>query len=208
MKSKYLTILAVFLSVALGLQAQMQPIGPAVVPQVPSAPDTNATTTATTGDTGGITPATPADNWEITLSGGGITPVPRGQSEFGLDVSVETHPWNKIPNLWVGGEQALGWQPEIAGSSDVFSDYSWNVYKEVFYVNTGWSGGAVYDKLDPLHWRTGPEVSLELYTVGNAFILAQVNYDIGLDHGSPNGFRYSIGVGFTLDTWKSLEFWK
>lgn len=57
------------------------------------------------------------------------------------------------------------------GATDLYSDWSWNIVKDKLCLNTGWSAGALYDR-DTLGWRTGPELTLQYYTSGNAFIYA------------------------------------
>ena len=54
-------------------------------------------------------------------------------------------------------------------------------------------------------WRTGPELQLEYYTTGNAFIYAGLNYDLfthtasgGWETAGANALRYSFGIGIAF----------
>jgi hypothetical protein len=132
-------------------------------------------------------------SWELTLGGGGITL--DNQTEFGLDFSLSTNPFEKLPNLWLGIAQGFAWEPKFAGSTDFFADWTTHIYKEL-YVNTGWSVGAVYGIESSIVWRTGPEVTFEYYVGDSSFIYAGVNYDI--TSRDKNDFRYSFGIGMTF----------
>jgi hypothetical protein len=132
--------------------------------------------------------------YEFTLSGGGVTI--DGESEYGLDFSLSTNPLEFAPNIWFGVAQGLYFEPDFAGSTDVFVDYNIHLYGEL-YVNVGWFGGVVYDGYDHFY-RTGPELTLQYYTSDNAFIFAGVNYDIDINNDQVSGFRYGIGLGLSF----------
>ncbi len=133
---------------------------------------------------------------ELTLGGGGLTvPNHGGTTEFGIDVSIDSNFIKKFPSLYLGVAQSIAWEPSFAGSTDIFADWSTDIWKQTLYLNTGWSGGAVYDKHSTIY-RTGPEVSLQYYTSDNAFIYAGINYDIAIKHD--NNIRYSLGIGITF----------
>lgn len=105
-------------------------------------------------------------------------------------------PSKKLPSLWVGVAQGVYWEPTFAGSTDIFADWSTDLYKDTIYLNTGWSVGTLYGGGSSITWRTGPEVYLQYYASDNAFIFAGVNYDF-MSRGD-NGFRYSIGIGLSF----------
>jgi hypothetical protein len=132
-------------------------------------------------------------SWEVTLGGGGSSV--KGNSDFGLDFSIATNPFEKLSSLWVGVAQSIYWEPCVSGSTDVFVDWNTHVYKDL-YLNTGWSVGTVYDRYASSIFRTGPEVSLQYYTSDNAFIYAGINYDF-VNRGN-NGLRYSFGLGLSF----------
>lgn len=135
--------------------------------------------------------------YELTLGGGGTSI--DGENAFGLDVSLSTNPFEKRPEIWVGVAQSLYWEPKFAGSTDLFVDWSQNIWKEKLYANIGWSGGALYGDYDENPtWRTGPELTLQYYTEGNAFIYAGVNYDVYESTKQEGNWRYSFGIGFTF----------
>ena len=133
--------------------------------------------------------------WEFTLGGGG-TEI-KGESAFGMDFSISTNPFKKRPEIWIGIAQGLYWEPTFAGSTDLFVDWSWNLWKDTLYLNTGWSVGGVYDNSGTSAiWRTGPEATLQYYTSDNAFIFAGLNWDF--QSRGDNGLRYSFGVGLSF----------
>jgi hypothetical protein len=139
---------------------------------------------------------------EVTFGGGGIEV--DGVSETAVDFSVSVNPFESLPNLWFGVVQSAAWDPKFYGSTDVNANYSWHLYKSL-YLNTGWSGGVVYDSDDTTEniWRTGPEATFQYYLgeEERAFIYAGVNYDIIVNHDkslAENGFRYSWGLGWTF----------
>jgi hypothetical protein len=158
--------------------------------------DTNTITTPTLSLTNAVEEAKSAGGWEVTLGGGGVDV--NGQSEFGLDISVSHNPFESLPNLWFGIVQGSYWEPSFSGSTDLNVNWSSHLTGEL-YVNTGWSGGVVYDNdttTDTI-WRTGPEVTFQYYVgEGNAFIYAGVNYDF-VSEGD-NGFRYGFGIGLSF----------
>ena len=135
--------------------------------------------------------------WEITLGGGGTEL--RGENIIGADFSVSTNPFKTRPEVWVGVAQGLYWEPSFAGSTDVFVDWSQNIWNDTLYLNVGWSGGALYDNSGTRTiWRTGPEATLQYYTSDTAFIYAGVNYDVFSSDNNEGGFRYSFGIGITF----------
>jgi hypothetical protein len=131
--------------------------------------------------------------YELTFGGAGTTI--NNQSEFGFDVSLSTNPFEKLPQIWVGIVQGTYWEPIFGGSTDIFADWSIPIYKEKVYINPGWSVGSVYSKEDAII-RTGPELTLQYYTSGNAFFYAGANYDM-VSKGK-NEVRYSFGIGVSF----------
>lgn len=134
--------------------------------------------------------------YELTLGGGGTSI--DGENSFGLDVSLSTNPFEKRPEIWLGVAQSVYWEPKFAGSTDLFIDWSQNIWKEKLYLNAGWSGGVIYGDVDKTTWRTGPEATLQYYTADNAFIYAGVNYDVFESNKQEGGFRYSFGIGLSF----------
>lgn len=139
-------------------------------------------------------------HYELTLAGGGIA-TSRGNTQASVDVSLATDPFAKLPSLWVGAEQSVGWQSSFAGSTDLFADWSFNVYKQKVFINPGWNVGTVYgNNLSP-SYRTGPFVEAEYYITDNVFVIADVYYDISKnthsgDTGNGNDTRLTFGIGY------------
>ena len=134
--------------------------------------------------------------WEMTLGGGGDVNPKTGDSVFGADVSLAHNPLQSLPSLWFGVNQSLYWEPEFAGSTDLYSEWAWHLYGDL-YVNTGWSVGALYDKSfdNSTIWRTGPQVEFEYYLSDSTFLVTSLNYDF--PSRGDSDFRYSFGIGFT-----------
>ncbi len=133
-------------------------------------------------------------SYEVTLGGYGTSV--DGENQVGLDFSVSTNPLEQAPNVWVGVVQGVYWEPTFSASTDLNVNYSWHVYKEL-YLNTGWSGGALYTTKTIDAWRSGPEATFQYYVGDSAFLYTGVNYDVFLTEGK-KGFRYSFGVGLTF----------
>lgn len=134
--------------------------------------------------------------YEVTFGGGGSV-VKKESANFGLDLGVSSNPFKKLPNLWVGFNQGLYWEPSFSGATDLYADWNTHLIGEL-YVNTGWSVGTVYDS-HSAYGRTGPEVTFQYYTSGNAFVYAGANYDFNFgEKRAENGVRYSFGIGFAF----------
>jgi hypothetical protein len=176
MKKNALTLVAICL-VAMNLSAQTLQLSPEYA--------VDETALEETGKQSG--------DIELTLGGGGA--VVRGDSVFGADISLSTNPLDAIPEIWVGVGQSLYWEPDFAGSTDLFVDWSLNAYRDIVYLNLGWSVGGLYD-LDDVIWRTGPQAFVQVYTSDNAFLYAGANWDF-VDEGD-DGLRYSFGIGLTF----------
>ena len=133
-------------------------------------------------------------SYELTLGGGGITSPKTGDTQFALDATLSTDPFKKLPNLWIGAAQSLSWEPSFAGETDIFSDYSWHLHKQL-WLNTGWSVGGSYAAGTSIIWHTGPEASFEYYVGDSAFLFVGINFDM-VSRGD-NNFPYKFGIGLT-----------
>jgi hypothetical protein len=133
-------------------------------------------------------------SYELTLGGTGVTSPKTGDTQFGIDVSLSVDPFKKAPNVWVGAAQSLSWEPAFAGETDIFSDYSWHLYKQL-WLNTGWSAGVSYDTTSSVIWHTGPEASFEYYIGDSSFLFAGGNFD--LPSRGDSGFLWKLGIGLT-----------
>jgi len=176
---KYITILALVALVGLTASAQTNTV---------ATPSLSLTNSAVGKSAGAV---------ELTLGGGG-TEI-NGESAFGLDFSLSTNPLKARPEVWVGIAQGLYWEPTFAGSTDLFVDWSQNIWNDTLYLNVGWSGGALYDNSgENAIWRTGPEATFQFYTSETAFIYAGVNYDVFSSDDNEGNWRYSFGIGITF----------
>lgn len=152
----------------------------------------NLTNDPTTGKSAG--------QWELTLGGGGETF--DGENYFGLDFSLSTNPFKSLPEVWVGVAQSVYWEPDLAGSTDLFVDWSQAILPskldDSLYLNFGWSGGALYEETGSPVWRTGPEATVQFYTSESAFVFAGVNYDVYRSDDEDGEYRYSFGIGLSF----------
>lgn len=135
---------------------------------------------------------------ELTLGGSGEAS--GGHTGYlGADVGLSYSPFT-LP-IWVGINQGVWYEggEDEAGSvlanTDLFLDYSIPLYKDLFYINPGWSVGVVYGNTSPI-WRTGPECWLQYYVGENAFIYGGLNYDMNSWGG--NTVRYGLGIGIAF----------
>lgn len=139
---------------------------------------------------------------EFTLGASGSSLPSTGESSVGVDLTLGVQPF-KLP-IWFGIGQGVAWEPTFSGSTDLYADWAWEI-TDSLNLNTGWSVGALYDT-ETLGWRSGPEVSLQWYTKGDAFIVVGANYDLVTkasdgewkSGGSESGFRYFAGIGFAF----------
>jgi hypothetical protein len=135
---------------------------------------------------------------ELTLGGSGEASGSH-TGYLGADVGLSYSPW--ILPIWVGVNQGVWYEggedtsDSVLANTDLFLDYSIPLYKEVLFLNPGWSVGVVYGNTKPI-WRTGPECWLQYYVGENAFIYGGLNYDIN-SWGS-NGIRYGLGIGIAF----------
>ena len=142
-------------------------------------------------------------SFELTLGGYGESV--DGENSVGFDIGLSTNPFAKRPEVWIGITQGLYWEPSIAGSTDLFVDWSQNLWKEKLYLNLGWTVGAVYsdvtgedsEYISDVAWRTGPEAYFQYYVGDSAFIYAGVNYDVWESDGFEGNWRYGWGIGLT-----------
>lgn len=142
------------------------------------------------------------NTWEFTLGGAGETINNVEDSVFYLDFSAATNPIKPLPNLWFGFVQGFAWEPKLAGATDIFSEWSFHLWKDL-WVNTGYSVGVIYNSYEDTeeedfssYWRHGPQVTFQYYVGDNAFLYFGANYDI-VSRGE-NGFRYSAGIGLAF----------
>ena len=135
-------------------------------------------------------------NWQLSIGGGGET-INGQPSSVGVDVDLSTGPFKSLPNLWFGVVQGAYWEPYFFGSTDLNSNWSFHVYKNL-YLNTGWNVGALYSSEGIDTWRTGPQASFQLYIGDNSYMYTGVDYDLWLSNReAESGFRWSFGVGLT-----------
>ena len=139
--------------------------------------------------------------YDITFSSAGSSY--GGNHQVGVDFSVSSNPFEKLPNLWAGVSQSLYWAPSFGGSTDVDADWNYNVYGN-FYVQGGWSVGDVYGAGLENLIRTGPEFIAQYYLSNDTYLYGAINYDLLVKQGGGgwttsnsdnNGVRWSLGLG-------------
>jgi len=138
--------------------------------------------------------------YDITFGSAGSSYA--GENQAGVDFSVSTDPFEKLPNLWVGVSQSLYWAPSFGGSTDVDADWNFSITDNIC-VQGGWSLGDVYGAGVDNLIRTGPEFIAQYYMSNDTYIYGAVNYDLltkqsgqGWQSNSDNnGWRWSLGIG-------------
>jgi len=142
---------------------------------------------------------------ELTFGAAGVTNPKTDETSFGLDVSFSLQLFKKLP-VWIGIAQGFAWEPTFSGSTDLDTTWSFDIVKDKLNLNVGWAGGATYDTSN-IGWRTGPELQLEYYTSGNAFIYIGANYDLfthdtegwhAAEDSGLNNLRYGAGIGIAF----------
>jgi hypothetical protein len=140
-----------------------------------------------------------AQGYEITLGGGGFINPKTGEKQVSLDVTFETDPFASLRSLWIGGEQSISWTPTFAGYSDIFAEWSFGVWKDKLFLNTGWDLGITYAPESEVVWNTGPHASLQYFVAADVFTYAQANYDIeSKGNTDQNNVRLSFGIGWSF----------
>ena len=197
MKFNYLFALILTLGLFIGLTAQAQNTvtvtNYVTITNTVSA-DTNALTSTNNS-------APEFGKYDITFGSAGSSY--GGNTQAGVDFSVSTDPFEKLPNLWGGVSQSLYWTPSFGGSTDVDAD--WNVsITDRICVQGGWSVGDVYGAGLENLIRTGPEFIAQYYLSNDTYLYGAVNYDLLVKQGSGgwttsnsdnNGWRWSLGIG-------------
>lgn len=125
-------------------------------------------------------------------------------TQQGVDVSLSTDPFEKLPSLWVGISQSLYWTPKFGGSTDIDADWNIHVYGNL-YVQGGWSVGDIYGAGIQNVFRTGPEFIVQYYMADDVYLYGAGNYDLltrqsstgwTLSNADNNGWRWSLGIGW------------
>src|SRR3954463_9719116 len=84
---------------------------------------TNTVSSTTTNVSDSLTSTnegTDFGKYDITFSSAGSRY--GGHTQQGIDFSVSTDPFEKLPDLWVGVSQSLYWTPKFGGSTDLDAD--------------------------------------------------------------------------------------
>ena len=154
------------------------------------------TNTVINGDGVNTNPPPDKTAWELTFGASGIGDLKTRNHSGGLDISLEASPFSANRNIWIGGEQAINVDSGFSGFSDLFVEYSFDIYKGKWYVNPGWDIRATYASGGTPDFGTGPHVSLQYFIFNDAFIYGQVNYLF--QSKGDDGLLYSAGVGITF----------
>lgn len=139
--------------------------------------------------------------YDITFSSAGSRY--GGHTQQGIDFSISTDPFEKLPDLWVGMSQSLYWAPKFGGSTDLDADWNFHVVGNL-YAQGGWSVGDIYGAGVQNLIRTGPEFIGQYYLSTDTYLYAALNYDLltkqsgqgwTTSSSENNGWRWSLGLG-------------
>jgi hypothetical protein len=132
---------------------------------------------------------------DFSIGGTGSTQTQKNTgSEFGTALRLEKFATTNISVGYIQGINVA--TPNVRGSSELFVAYNLD-YKVVGFQNQTFAGaGASFGYGDGLPtWHAGPLLGNRFFVKDNVYILAQVNYDIGLNNVADNAVRYTLGLG-------------
>ena len=132
---------------------------------------------------------------DFSIGGTGVTQTQgKSSSEFGTALRLETFVLPKVSVGYVQGVTVA--TPNVRGTSELFGAYNLN-YKVVGLTNQVFVGGGAtvgYGNGAPTY-HAGPLLGNRLFIKENVYVLAQVNYDVGLVKSTDNTLRYTLGLG-------------
>ena len=132
---------------------------------------------------------------DFSIAGTGVTQTQgTTSSDFGTAIRLEHF---ATTNISVGYIQGIGVAtPDVRGSSELFAAYNldYNVFGFTNQVFAGASAAFGYGNGLPT-WHAGPILGNRLFVKNNVYILAQANYDVGLNNVVDNQVRYTLGLG-------------
>ena len=132
---------------------------------------------------------------DFSISGTGATQTQGDTSSaFGTALRLEKF---VVPSVSVGYIQGISVAtPNVRGSSELFAAYNLD-YKVAGFKNQAFAGaGASFGYGDGLPtWHAGPLIGNRFFVKDNVYILAQANYDVGLNNVADNAVRYTLGLG-------------
>lgn len=132
--------------------------------------------------------------YDFAVLGSGTTQTQGDKkSVFGTEVRFEKF---VAPTLSAGVVQGLSYNASTRGSSELFvaHNMNYNLFKVKNTLFAGADGRVGYGPNAP-EWTAGPLIGNRIFLKENVYILAQVNYDVGLNRSAANGLRYTIGLG-------------
>ena len=150
---------------------------------------------------------TNAENWTLSLGGGGATTTTGDfQSAFGLNFQLGHTDKIIIPGE-VGLRQGIGWSstPDKSGSDWLLSTAVYQDWKLLSYKSLDlYAGGNValgYGNTTP-RWSAGPEVEARLWLKKDVYtyLRTEYNFDLNTSEGikGQDALRFFLGVGFTF----------
>lgn len=137
---------------------------------------------------------TQATAFDFSVSGTGTSQTQGNHdTAFGTAIRVETF---VLSPFSLGLVQTFGVSDGAQFNTELFGAY--NVNYTVFGVtNTAFAGAAAnYGYGNRVGaWYAGPLVGNRVFIRENVYVLAQANYDVGLNNAADNIVRYSLGIG-------------
>lgn len=132
---------------------------------------------------------------DFSIAGTGATQTQgTTSSAFGTSLRLEKF---VVPSVSVGYIQGISVAtPDVRGSSELFAAYNLD-YKVFGFKNQAFAGAsATFGYGDGLPtWHAGPLLGNRFFVKDNVYILAQANYDVGLNGAADNLVRYTLGLG-------------
>lgn len=132
---------------------------------------------------------------DFSIAGTGATQTQgTTDSVFGTAVRLEKFVSTNVSFGYIQGIEVT--TPDVRGSSELFGAYNLT-YKVIGFTNQVFAGAsAVFGYGNGLPtWHAGPIFGNRLFVKNNVYILAQANYDVGLNNVADNRVRYTLGLG-------------
>jgi len=132
---------------------------------------------------------------DFSIAGTGVTQTQgTTSSDFGTAIRLEHFATTNISVGYIQGINVA--TPDVRGSSELFAAYNLD-YKVFGFKNQAFAGaGATFGYGDGLPtWHAGPLLGNRFFVKDNVYILAQANYDVGLNNVADNQVRYTLGLG-------------
>jgi hypothetical protein len=146
---------------------------------------------------------TNAENWTLSLAGGGATTT-TGDSQSVLGVNIQLgHTDTIIVDGEVGIRQGINWASPYSGNwafnTAIYQDWNILSYKSLS-LYAGGNVGTIYGNRS-MEWTLSPEVETRIWLKKDVYMFFRPEYAFDLNGSglkSQDSLRYFLGVGFSF----------